>query len=63
MGLNYLLHRHQISLMRAKAATCVEARRAHETFAARYATLIDTFRREKIPKESVLSKSVTLIAA
>jgi hypothetical protein len=37
MDLNYLLHRHQVSLMRAKAALCVPSRRAHEELANLYA--------------------------
>ncbi|MFS2111444.1 hypothetical protein ACCC88_17270 [Sphingomonas sp. Sphisp140] len=40
MDLNYLLHRHQISLMRASAAASVEARHAHEGLARGYAKRI-----------------------
>jgi hypothetical protein len=40
MSLNYLLHRHQVSLMRAQAAPSVDVRRAHERFAAGYADRI-----------------------
>lgn len=42
MDLNYLLHRHQTSLMRADAATCVEAQVAHGKLAAGYARQIHT---------------------
>lgn len=41
MDLNYLLSRHQISLMRASAAASVEVRRAHRDFAKYYAARID----------------------
>lgn len=37
MDLNYLLSRHQVSLMRAGASPCVAARAAHRAFAASYA--------------------------
>jgi hypothetical protein len=37
MDINYLLMREQISLMRAKSARSVEARRAHEGLARGYA--------------------------
>ncbi len=37
MSLNYLLHRHQVSLMRAAAAPSADVRRAHEGLAAGYA--------------------------
>jgi hypothetical protein len=40
MDLNYLLHRHQSSLMRAAAARLPEVRRAHRGLAAGYAALI-----------------------
>ena len=38
MDLNYLLHRHQISLMRADAAACGPSRMAHQKLAGLYAT-------------------------
>lgn len=44
MDLNYLLHRHQVSLMHAEAAMCIESRHAHRTLAGRYADQIDDFR-------------------
>jgi len=37
MDLNYLLHRHQISVMRAGAAACVPSRVAHAGLAELYA--------------------------
>ncbi|WP_198665812.1 MULTISPECIES: hypothetical protein [unclassified Sphingomonas] len=41
MGLNDLLHRHQVSLMMADAATCREARHSHRALARAYAHRID----------------------
>ena len=46
MDLNYLLHRHQISLLRADAAAGPEARRAHKDLARGYAERIRIFQRE-----------------
>lgn len=43
MDINYLLMREQISLMRAKAARSVEARRAHEGLARGYAEKLRSF--------------------
>ena len=40
MDLNYLLFRHQISLMQADAAACSEARIAHRGRAGHYAERI-----------------------
>jgi hypothetical protein len=40
MDLNYLLSRHQISLMQADAAACSEARIAHRGRAGHYAERI-----------------------
>jgi len=40
MDLNYLLSRHQISLMRAADAASIEARCAHRNFASHYAARI-----------------------
>lgn len=42
MDLNYLYHRQQVSLMRADAAACVEARRAHLGLAREYREQIRT---------------------
>ena len=44
MDLNQLLHRHQMSLMCAQAATCPEARHAHNGMAQLYANRIDALR-------------------
>lgn len=41
MALNYLLHRHQVSLMRADAASCVSARSSHLALANGYARQIE----------------------
>ena len=49
MDLNYILKRHQVSLMRADAGG--EARIAHQKFARRYADQIDAFRAaRKLPR-------------
>jgi hypothetical protein len=40
MDLNYLLFRHQVSLMRAECASCPESRIAHRRLAAGYAAMI-----------------------
>lgn len=42
MDLNYLFHRHQVSLMMAAAAGGVEAQAAHAQLARRYAARIAT---------------------
>ena len=42
MSLNYLLFRHQVSLMRAARARTIEVRRTHEAFAAAYADRVQT---------------------
>jgi len=44
MDLNQLLHRHQISLMRARDAACKEARFSHQGLAALYAQRIARLR-------------------
>lgn len=41
VDLNYLLHRHQISLMRADETDACEVRNVHLRFAAAYARRID----------------------
>lgn len=45
MDLNYLLSRHQISLVRAADATCCEARSAHRGLATIYAARISKIQR------------------
>ena len=40
MDLNYLLSRHQISLMRAATSACMSSRRSHQGLAAGYAARI-----------------------
>lgn len=44
MDLNYLLSRHQVSLMRAAAAACSEARHSHQGLARSYAERIRLLR-------------------
>lgn len=46
MDLNYLLHRHQLSLMLGHAATSCEARRAHHGLAAGYAGRIRSLQQD-----------------
>lgn len=41
MDLNYLLHRHQISLIRASESDGCDVRNVHMRFAAAYAARID----------------------
>ncbi|WP_173426217.1 hypothetical protein [Sphingomonas hengshuiensis] len=43
MDINYLFHRHQVSLMRATSATGSEARTAHRGLVAGYAAQIRRF--------------------
>jgi hypothetical protein len=45
MDLNYLYHRHQVSLFNADNAACEEARRAHLSLVASYAARIEEFKR------------------
>lgn len=40
MDVNYLYHRHQVSLFKADNATTEDARRVHREFAERYAAQI-----------------------
>jgi len=44
MDLNYLLYRHQVSLMRAKASDCLCATRSHRDLAKGYADRIRVLR-------------------
>ena len=46
MDLNYLLARHQISMMRADAADTREARHAHRDFAKHYAARIKALQQD-----------------
>ena len=41
MDLNYLYHRHQVSLFKADNAACDESRRAHLGLVAAYAARIE----------------------
>ena len=45
MDLNYLYHRHQISLFMSEHAACEGARRAHAGLSAGYEALIERARR------------------
>ncbi|WP_448664293.1 hypothetical protein ACG3SL_06350 [Sphingomonas sp. CJ20] len=54
MDLNYLLHRHQVSLMRSLAATGVEARSAHRGFVRGYAARIRAFQQDVGADASVM---------
>jgi hypothetical protein len=44
MDLNYLYHRHQVSLMSARAATSPDVRAVHRAFASLYAARINAER-------------------
>jgi hypothetical protein len=44
VDLNYLLHRHQVSLVRAESAACFASGYAHRGLAKAYAERIDTLR-------------------
>lgn len=46
MDLNYLLSRHQVSLMRAERASSAEARIAHQSLAKGYAERIRGLQRQ-----------------
>lgn len=45
MDLNYLHHRHQVSLFMADNALCKPAREVHREFARRYAQRIEDAKR------------------
>ena len=45
MDLNYLYHRHQISLFNAERATCEHSRLAHLSLVASYAAKIEQAKR------------------
>lgn len=45
MGLNYLLHRHQVSVAKAASATSGATRHSHEGLARGYAREIETLTR------------------
>ena len=44
MDLNYLFHRHGVSLLMADHAACATSRRAHREMAAAYAVRIADYR-------------------
>jgi len=45
MGLNYLLHRHQVSVARAASATCGGVRNSHQGLVRGYAQQIEELTR------------------
>jgi len=47
MDLNYLYHRHQVSLFNAANAACDESRRAHLCLVAAYAARIEEAKRNR----------------
>lgn len=47
MDLNYLYHRHQVSLFNADNASCEESRLAHLSLVAGYAAKIEKARRPR----------------
>jgi hypothetical protein len=53
MDLNYLYHRHQVSLFNAENAKCNESRRAHLSLVAAYAAKIELATTNKPPLEQV----------
>jgi hypothetical protein len=58
MDLNYLLHRHQISLMRASVAACVPSRRAHQGLVALYADAVAKVQRVNGGSSTLLATGV-----
>jgi hypothetical protein len=50
MDLNYLLHRHQLSLFMAENAASEQARLAHRQLAEAYAAQIASLRFERPPE-------------
>lgn len=46
MDVNYLLHRQQMSLIRAQASPSPEGRAAYEKLARRYIDRVEAYRRE-----------------
>ena len=55
MDLNYLLKRHQISLMQANSTDCREARVAHRGIARGYADRIASLQRELGARVAVMA--------
>lgn len=53
MDLNQLLYRQQVSLMRADAAACVEARQSHRGLASAYAQRIAQLQQEFVTVEAI----------
>ena len=53
MDLNYLYHRHQVSLFNAENAACEESRLAHLSLVANYAAKIAEAKRGRPRLEAV----------
>ena len=51
MDLNYLYHRHQVSLFNAENAQCADSRRAHLSLVAAYAQKIEQAKLSARPAE------------
>jgi hypothetical protein len=47
VDLNYLYHRHQVSLFNAENASCEDSRRAHLSLVAAYAAKIEQARQSQ----------------
>ncbi|WP_315763987.1 hypothetical protein [Sphingomonas sp. Y38-1Y] len=59
MDLNYLLARHQVSLMRADQSACVASRRSHQGLASAYAAQIRTVQADFTGSRSVIGATIT----
>jgi len=53
MDLNYLYHRHQVSLFMADNAACEQSRLAHRGLVAAYAEKIEAAKRGRAPIQLV----------
>ena len=58
MDLNYLYHRHQVSLFMAENAACAPSRAAHSGLAAGYASRIEIVKQAFRPLEIPVMRSV-----
>jgi hypothetical protein len=55
MDLNYLYHRHQVSLFNAEHATCEDSRRAHLSLVAAYAAKIEQLKRARAVQPALVA--------
>ena len=62
MDLNYLYHRHQVSLFMAENAACASSRAAHSGLAAGYASRIEMVKQVFRPLEIPVMRSVDAAA-